>query len=86
MYGPNELERRGGPTWPRALGRQFTHPLALLLWGATALAFASGADVVGIAVVIVILLNAVLAFVQEQQAERSVEALRRREGAGPRKD
>jgi len=77
VYGPNELERRTGRTWPRAIVRQFTHPLALLLWGAAALAFVSGADVVGVAVVIVIVLNAVLAFVQEQQAERSVEALRR---------
>ena len=59
------------------LGRQLTHPLALLLWGAAALALVSGSNVVAVAVVIVILLNAGLAFVQEQQAEQSVEALRR---------
>ena len=77
VYGPNELERRKGRSWPRELGRQLTHPLALLLWGAAALALASGSNVVAVAVVIVILLNAGLAFVQEQQAEQSVEALRR---------
>ena len=33
-YGPNQLRRRGsGHVW-RQLGRQFTHPLALLLWAA----------------------------------------------------
>lgn len=31
-FGPNELRRRVGRTWPRELARQFTHPLALLLW------------------------------------------------------
>ena len=32
-HGPNELRRRAGRRWPRELARQFTHPLALLLWG-----------------------------------------------------
>jgi magnesium-transporting ATPase (P-type) len=60
--GPNELVERGGTPWPRALARQLTHPLALLLWGAAALAFVSGSTVVAIAVFIVIALNAALAF------------------------
>jgi calcium-translocating P-type ATPase len=74
-YGPNRLERRHGRRWPRQLARQFTHPLALLLWGAATLAAAAGITPVAIAVVIVILLNAAFAFVQEMQAERAVEAL-----------
>ncbi|HEX7609101.1 MAG TPA: HAD-IC family P-type ATPase, partial [Solirubrobacteraceae bacterium] len=75
QYGPNELSRRGGPRWPAELGRQLTHPLALLLWLASALSFAVGNRTVAIAVLLVILLNAAFAFVQEMQAERSVEAL-----------
>ncbi|MFJ3405937.1 cation-transporting P-type ATPase [Promicromonospora sp. NPDC090134] len=75
VYGPNELTRRRGRDWPGQLLRQFTHPLALLLWLAAALALASGAQALGIAIVAVIVLNAGLAFVQEQQAERAVEAL-----------
>ncbi|MDX6630246.1 MAG: hypothetical protein QOH00_2492 [Gaiellales bacterium] len=75
--GPNELVQRGGTPWPRALARQLTHPLALLLWAAAALAFVSGSTVVAIAVVIVIALNAALAFTQEQQAGKAVEALSR---------
>ena len=77
QYGPNELTRRGGRTWPGELWRQLTHPLALLLWLASALSFAVGSDTVGIAVLLVIALNALFAFVQERQAERAVEALAR---------
>jgi calcium-translocating P-type ATPase len=75
--GPNELESRKQLRWPRELARQLTHPLALLLWGAAALAAIAGITPVAIAVVVVIVLNAGFAFVQEQQAERAVEALRR---------
>ena len=74
-YGPNRLERRRGRRWPGELARQLTHPLALLLWGAAGLAAVAGITPVAIAVVIVILLNAAFAFVQEMQAERAVEAL-----------
>ena len=75
-YGPNELERRAGATWPRQVLAQLVHPLALLLWVAAALAFAAGTPILGEAIVAVILLNAVFAFAQERQAERAIEALR----------
>jgi magnesium-transporting ATPase (P-type) len=75
QYGPNALRRRGGAKWPRELARQLTHPLALLLWVAAGLSFLVGSQTVGIAVVLVIVLNAAFAFVQELQAERAVEAL-----------
>ena len=75
QYGPNELRRRGGLKWPGELARQLTHPLALLLWLAAALSFAVGSHTIAIAVLLVIVLNAVFAFVQEMQAERAVEAL-----------
>ncbi len=76
VYGPNELARRAGRRWPRDLARQFTHPLALLLWAAAVLAGVAGILAVAIAIVVIIVLNAVLAFVQELQASRAVEALR----------
>ena len=75
QYGPNVLTRRGHVRWPREIARQLTHPLALLLWLAAVLSFAVGSIVVGVAVVLVIILNAAFAFVQELQAERAVEAL-----------
>jgi calcium-translocating P-type ATPase len=77
QYGPNELRRRGGARWPAELARQLSHPLALLLWVAAGLSYAVGNRTVAIAVLLVILLNAAFAFVQELQAERAVEALAR---------
>jgi calcium-translocating P-type ATPase len=74
-YGANALVRRGRPPWQRDLARQFTHPLALLLWLAAALAAADKTTALAIAIVAVIVLNALLAFAQERQAERAVEAL-----------
>jgi calcium-translocating P-type ATPase len=76
-HGPNELRRRGGRRWPRQLARQFVHPLALLLWVAGALAFVADLPALGIAIIAVIVLNAVFAFWQEQQAEKAVETLSR---------
>ena len=74
-HGPNELQRRADRRWPRELVKQLVHPLALLLWLAAALAFVAGTAVLGGAIVAVIALNALFAFIQEQQAERAVEAL-----------
>ncbi|MBS1891022.1 MAG: cation-transporting P-type ATPase, partial [Actinobacteria bacterium] len=75
QYGPNEVTRRAGPGRARELGRQFAHPLALLLWAAAGLAVAAGNATLAVAIVAVIVLNAVLAFFQEAQAERATEAL-----------
>ncbi|HEY2194285.1 MAG TPA: HAD-IC family P-type ATPase, partial [Actinomycetospora sp.] len=75
VHGPNALPVRGGPAWPRALGRQLVHPLALLLWAAAGLALLAGTPVLAAAVVVVIALNAGLAFWQEQHAEHAVAAL-----------
>jgi magnesium-transporting ATPase (P-type) len=77
QYGPNELTRRGGRRWPKELARQFTHPLALLLWAAALLSYLVGIVAVAVAIVVVIAVNAIFAFVQEAQAERAVEALAR---------
>ncbi|WP_280830651.1 cation-translocating P-type ATPase [Mycolicibacterium frederiksbergense] len=75
QFGPNTLVRRGGRAWPKELARQFTHPLALLLWLAAGLLLIVGSHLVATAVVVIIVVNAAFAFVQEQQAERAVEAL-----------
>jgi magnesium-transporting ATPase (P-type) len=75
VFGPNELRRTHRRRWARELGRQFTHPLALLLWAAAILALFTHTAVLSGAIVAVIVLNAVFAFVQELQAERAIEAL-----------
>ena len=75
QYGPNTLRRQRKRRWPAELARQFTHPLALLLWLAAGLLVIVGSNVVAAAVVLIIGLNAAFSFVQELQAERAVEEL-----------
>jgi len=75
VFGPNELIRRHGRIWPRELLGQLIHPLALLLWLAGLLAAVSGTTPLAIAIVVVILINALFAFIQERHAEQAVEAL-----------
>ncbi len=78
--GPNELPHRGGRSWPRALLRQFTHPLALLLILAAGLAVVADTVQLAWAVAAVVVLNALFALVQESQAGKAgkaVEALGR---------
>ena len=75
VHGPNELRRGRRRHWARDLAHQLSHPLALLLWMAAILAVFAHTPVVAAAIVAVIVLNALFAFVQEQQAERAVEAL-----------
>ncbi|TDC85861.1 hypothetical protein E1285_24450 [Actinomadura sp. 7K507] len=75
VYGPNQVQPREKRSLPRLLSAQFAHPLALLPWGAGALAFVAGMPVLGWAILAVVMVSAVFALLQEHQAERAVEAL-----------
>jgi len=62
----------GGPPSPTAmLLGQLTHFFALMLWVAAALAAVAGLPQLAIAIVVVIVLNGVFAFVQEYRADRA---------------
>ena len=52
------------------------HFFALLLWAAAALAVVGGLPQLGVAIVVVVLLNGAFAFVQEYRADRAAQALR----------
>jgi calcium-translocating P-type ATPase len=75
QHGRNEVVRREAAAPLRALIAQFTHPLALLLWVAAGLAWIGAIEVLAAAIVMVIVLNAGFAWLQERQAERATEAL-----------
>ncbi|TFD34233.1 cation-translocating P-type ATPase [Cryobacterium cryoconiti] len=74
--GPNSLPRLARASPLRALARQFTHLLAVLLWAASGLALLAGTPALAIAIVVVIVFNAVFAFAQDYRADRSSERLR----------
>lgn len=63
------------PSW-RLMLNQVRHFFAIMLWVASALAFIGGLPQLAVAIVIVIIVNAAFAFVQEHRAERSAERLR----------
>ena len=76
-FGRNELEAAAKvPGWKRFLA-QFKDLLILILLGAAVIAFfVSGELKTPLVVLTVVLLNAVIGFVQENKAEKSLDALR----------
>ena len=76
-YGPNSLEMSPPRSWLSVLLDQFRGLLVALLAAAAGLSALFGDWAEAIAVLIVLLLNALIGFVTELRAVRSVEALRR---------
>ncbi len=77
QVGPNVLAEPSKPSHLRRFGANLVHLFALLLWLGAALALLGGLPQLSAAIVSVILVNAVFAFIQEYRAERASEALRR---------
>ena len=73
--GPNELPEIRGPGLVRQLLDQLLHFFALMLWVAAGLAFVGGMPQLGVAIIVVILVNGAFSFAQEYRAERAVRAL-----------
>ncbi len=76
LYGRNELPRATSVSWPRRLVRQVHNPLVYVLIAAAAVTgflreFVDTGVIVG-----VVLVNAVVGFIQESRAESALDALR----------
>jgi P-type Ca2+ transporter type 2C len=76
-YGPNELETGQVVAPWRLLLDQFKNVLILILLAAVGLSIALGHATEAIVIGAIVLLAALLGFVQEFRAERAIEALRR---------
>ena len=76
QYGLNEIrERPPRPLWRMFLD-QFTDFMILVLIGAAIISGIIGEPPDAIAIVVIVLLNGVIGFVQEYRAERAVDALK----------
>jgi sodium/potassium-transporting ATPase subunit alpha len=76
-YGPNVLKRSPGTPWYFKLLRNLFSFFAILLWIAALLCFVPGVDLpqLGMAILTVILMNGVFAFLQEYKSDRALEML-----------
>ncbi len=76
-YGPNALqEKKKKPVWMLFLG-QFKDFMILVLIAAALLAGAMGDKTDMFIILVIILLNSIMGFVQEYRAEKAMEALKK---------
>ena len=75
--GPNRLSGEDYIRWPMLLVRQFQNLLVLILAGAATLSFFVGDKIDALAILIIIVLNALLGFVQEWKAETALKNLKK---------
>ncbi len=75
-YGPNELEERGGKHPLTILWEQFTSTMVLILIAAAVISAFLGKPLETIAISAIVILFALLGFVQEYRAERAIAALK----------
>jgi P-type Ca2+ transporter type 2C len=75
-HGRNELGEDHGVGWVRLLWNQLASAVVVLLLGAGVIGFLVGETVEAIAIVVVLIVNAVVGFATELQAARSMAALK----------
>jgi cation-transporting ATPase F len=75
--GPNRLSEAAGAPWWRRLLEQFSAPLVVILLIAAAGAFLLGEIVDAAVILLVVLVNAAIGFLQEGKALRAIAALAR---------
>ena len=79
-YGYNELQEKKGDQWWKLLLNQFNSPVIWILIGAVVVSLFIGESVDAVVIAVILVLNAVLGFVQEFKAEKAIEALKRMAG------
>lgn len=77
LYGPNVVREPAPPPLWRRFAGYVTYPMALLLWGAGALALLTGRPAMTVIMWLVVLVNAGFSFWREYRAGQAVSALKR---------
>jgi Ca2+-transporting ATPase len=77
QHGPNTMETGRKVHWYMVLARQFVDVLIFILLIAAAISVAVGEMADAVTIMVIVVLNGVLGFVQEWKAERAIEALQR---------
>ncbi|WP_200762994.1 HAD-IC family P-type ATPase [Nitrosophilus alvini] len=77
IYGPNQLKTARKERWYKILLRQFSDILIIILLIAAAIAYAIGETSDTWTILLIVLLNGILGFVQEYRAEKAIEALQK---------
>ena len=76
QYGPNQLVEASRTPWWQILLAQFQDFMVLVLLVATGISYFMGETADAITIVVIVVVNAILGFVQEYRAEQSLEALK----------
>ncbi len=75
VHGPNVLPDTARiPAWQRLLA-EFVHFFALLLWAAAGMAFVAALPQLAIAIIAVVIINGIFAYIQEERAEHAAAKL-----------
>lgn len=76
-FGPNKLKEQPGPSPVEIFLSQFKDFMVIVLIGATLISAMLGEYADAITILAIVFLNAILGFVQEFRAEKSMEALKK---------
>jgi len=77
LHGPNQMSHERGKNWWQLLCTQFANMLVVILLVAAGISFALGDNKDAIAILVIVVLNAILGFRQEYSAEKAMEALKK---------
>lgn len=75
-YGPNELKQIKGKSALGIFFSQFTDLLVLLLIGASIASYFLGEGIDALMIVAIVIINAIIGFIQEYRVEKAIEHLR----------